>query len=295
MAKVGFVDTNLIDIDKYEEVLRAGNRFTFSRSVQNKTFLSPERKAQIASRSYFSVISEYWRALSSAQKQAWEDVDPRAVKNGWQMFIKDQAARIKLGLSGVATPSALHQDYVGIIHLEPLAGEFKLVQAHPSTYQEYVKVVGKKSMYQSVEIKEPFYLPFELKISYKTDMSVNGGDPMSYFGARIISHYQGRDIETLVQIPISLSSSWTRETQVLTSVLGVARYYTLEFYFKDVEGDCYFDNIEANHSGQNWARDPFCEDVEKTFPRSFQEISPYWIAEIDNEYCVYGSGYLDET
>ena len=54
-----------------------------------------------------------------------------------------------------------HQDMVGKILIEEPAEEIELLQAHPSSYWIYKKVVGTKSMYEPVRVDEGFALPVE--------------------------------------------------------------------------------------------------------------------------------------
>jgi len=55
----------------------------------------------------------------------------------------------------------------------------------------------------------------------------------------------------------------------------------------------YFDNIIVEHTGQNWARDPFCNNVAQTFTRGFYQIPKHWAAVILPEGSWYDSIYRD--
>ena len=59
------------------------------------------RPAQVASPqqgrgSLFKYFSPFWRALSSGQKSVWAEAAAVSNLNGWQLFISDSAARIKI-------------------------------------------------------------------------------------------------------------------------------------------------------------------------------------------------------
>lgn len=294
MAKVSYTDPNAAELAGLYNVARIADRFTFSRAVKKRSFLSADKIAQITSRSYLRDISTLWKTLDSDEKAAWKAVDQRSRKNGWQMFVKDCSARFRSDIAGIAIPNSYHQDYIGNINIEEGAGRYQIKQSHPNTYYVQRRVSGCKSMYQSVEIKEDFYLPFELSLSFKSLLESDGSDPYCRFFALVISHYQGRDIETLLTIEIPLNSDWDRETVILSSVLGVARYYDLYFDLKDVKGNLYFDNIVALHNGQNWARDPYCDKIESTYSRTWRQIAQNWELVIDSPLAYHTSGYLDE-
>ena len=52
--------------------------------------------------------------------------------------------------------------------------------------------------------------------------------------------------------------------------------YTLFIELHDLQGELYFDKVQAIHNGQNWVRDPYCKDIAKTFTKAFQQIPQNW-------------------
>ncbi len=295
MAKTSYIDPNKGNIDRYWEIFRTADRFSFARVVAKKLFLNEAQKQSLRDRSYLKTIGEIWAIFTSEQQAAWKAISKSRRKNGWQAFVKDQSIRIKASLPGHAEPNIYHQGYCGIIIVPESAGEFELQQEHPNTYFVQRKVVGKKSMYEAVPVLENLYLPITLQVSYKSELTAENGNAVAVFRARVLSHYQGRDIITDCEIPISLTQDWTQATATLTDVIGVARSYYLSIYFKDVNGHFYFDNVSITHAGQNWARDPQCEKIEQNFTRSFQQVAKNWSEKIANSAVTYGSGYLDEV
>jgi hypothetical protein len=293
MAKVSYIDPNLADIKNLYSVVRVADRFSISRVVKKNVFLSPERIARLKDRSYLKDIATLWKSLTNEQRAAWKAVDPRIRKNGWQLFVKDMSLRFKADLEGMATPNQYHQASVGMIKMFEGAGEYKITQQHPNTYHLQRRVAGKKGMLESVEVKEQFYLPLKIGLSFKTELEADGDNPEALFYSRIISHYQGRDIETLARIDLPFISDWDRDELLTTSVLGEARFYDLSFYLKDVKGNLFFDNILAEHTGQNWARDWQCDNIEAQFSRVWQQIAKNWLLEIDSPNAFHASGYID--
>lgn len=294
MAKVSYTDPNLADIAGFYNVARVADRFSFSRVVKKNVFLSPEKIQNLKNRSYLKVISDLWKTFSPAEKTAWKNVDQRDRKNGWQTFVKDQSLRIRSDIAGVATPNQYHQASVGFINMEAGAGRYTIRQQHPNTYYVQRRVPGKKSMLESVQIREDFYLPLVLSLSYKTDLEVDGDNPFCRFFARIRSHYQGRDIDTDLLVEMPLVSNWTRPEVYQFNVLGLARYYDLYFDLQDVKGNLFFDNISAVHNGQNWVRDWQCDKIEQSFSKTWQQIAQNWELVNDSPLAYHGSGYLDE-
>jgi hypothetical protein len=293
MAKVSYIDPNLADIKNLYSVVRVADRFSISRVVKKNVFLSPQRIQELKDRSYLKDISTLWKSLTNEQRAAWKAVDPRSRKNGWQLFVKDMSLRFKANLEGMATPNIYHQASVGMIKMFEGAGEYKITQQHPNTYYLQRRIAGKKGMLESVEVKEQFYLPLKIGLSFLVEGEPDGPDPQAYFGVKILSHYQGRDIETIEKIALIPDTEWNREEITITTVLGEARSYELSFYLKDVKGNLYFDNILAEHNGQNWARDWQCDNIEAQFTRVWQQIAQNWLLEIDSPNAFHASGYID--
>lgn len=293
MAKVSTVTLNTADVDKYYANLRVAERFSFARVVKKYRFLSADRKASIAGRSLLNEISGLWSGFSTGQKEDWKDVSQKARKNGWQEFVKDQSIRIKADLAGVATPSALHQAWIGSVVMLEGAGEYALIQQHPNTYTVRQKVSGTKSMYSPVQVKEFFNLPYQLRVSYKTDLEIDGSEPFVAIGALVYSHYQGRVIETPVLVTPDYVEDWSEQTVNLTEVLGLPRDYVLLIYCKDVKGTLYIDNLRSIHNGQNWTRDWQFDRMEQGRTSKFYEVAKNWDIIIDSPLAFHGSGYLE--
>lgn len=292
MAKVSYVDPNLTDIDKFYGIVRTAERFSISRLVKKKTFLSATQIEQLKGRSLFNRVSALWKTLDSTTKSAWKAIDYHSRKNGWRMFLKDMSARIRSDIDGIATPSSLHQDWIGAIFMLEGSSHYQIKQSHPATYYVRRKIPGKKSQYEQAQVKEQFYLHIELGINYKSNLQVNGDNPTASFYARVISHYQGRDIETLLKIDLDLSTDWKHSEITLSSVLGEARYYDLFFDLQDVKGELYFDNLRAIHNGQNWVRDPWCDKIEINYNKNWSQIAQNWETTIEDPFGFHSSGYL---
>ena len=137
MAKTTYIDISPESEELYYKGLQSGDRFTHARVIRKNLLLSKTTKIKLAGRSLFSIIADVWRTFTDEQKDNWSDAGDVINRTGWQLFIQDYAARLANNISGVATPSLLHQSWVGQIHIASPANEAKIVQLHPRNY--YVK------------------------------------------------------------------------------------------------------------------------------------------------------------
>lgn len=276
MAKVAFVDISPELESAFWSGLQPGDRFMYSRIRRKEVFFSRKRKKGLSQRSLLPQVSVLWNALTELQKDAWSVAGAFSNLNGYRLFVQDTCARIINEIEGVAVPSVLHQSWVGNLHIGNPATELKIIQQHPHFYYVSQKVVGKKSMYNPVKINEDFALPLSISLNYKTNLSSVGPGSFAKFYAKVWHSYQGLDRFTLLSINLDLSTDWKNDTIELENVLGYIVRYDLYFDLYNVQGDVYFDNVKAVHSGQNWCRDTFCKDINQGFTRAFYQVPKHW-------------------
>jgi len=293
MAKTAYIEISPELEEEFYKNIQPGDRFTFARVARKNLLLSKNRKIELAGRSLFSIIGEAWGTLTTEQKTAWSTAADLVNLTGWQLFIQDYAARLANGIAGIATPSLFHQSWVGQIHIESPATEAKITQLHPRNYYVQQKVVGKKSMYSPVLITEDVALPFTLSLNYKSNLAAEGVDPYAILYARFWYSYQGVNLYQNLEIPLDLVADWKNADAVLSSLVSYVVGYDLYIHIHDLRGDLYFDNIKAEHSGQNWVRDPFCKDIDKNFSRNFYQVPENWAAVISSEGVDFDSIYKD--
>jgi len=293
MAKVTYIDLLPEDIDLYYKNLQAGERFVNSTISRKSLLLSDAKKIDLAGRSLFGFLGGVWGTYDSTLKNNWKSAGSKVNLSNWQLFIKDSAYRIRQGMSGYATPNDLHQAGCGNLHIESPATELKIVQLHPASYYIKQKVVGKKGQYDPVFIQESLYLPLELKLNYKSNLTSAGAGSFAKFYARVHHLYQGTDLYTNLEITIDLISDWKSATETLATVTGLAVDYTLYIHLYNVTGDLYIDHLEANHSGENWARDSYCYDINEGFTKEFYQVPKNWAGVIVPEGAEYESIYKD--
>jgi len=276
MAKTTYIDILPENYDLYYKNLQTGDRFTNARIIRKSLLLSDAKKLDLAGRSLFAFLGAVWKTYDIALKNQWKSAAAKIGRSNWQLFIKDSANRIRLGLVGYAVPSDLHQAKVGQLHIESPATEIKIVQYHPDHYYISQKVAGKKGMRVPLMITEALYLPLELKLNYKSNLIAAGPAPTAKLYAHVHRVYQGLDLYDDLVIDLDLVTNWKSASDTLSSVVGLAVSYDLFIHLHDVTGDLWIDNVEANHSAQNWVRDPFCEDINEVFTKAFYQVPQHW-------------------
>lgn len=278
MARATYIEIPEPQIEKYWGALKPGDRYVFARVVRKNVFFSRAKIAGLKLKTFLPAIKVLWAGFTAGEKAAWKSIDPHPRKHGWRTFVADQSQRIKLGLSGVATPNSFHQDLVGAINIEAPAEETKLIQIHPSQYWVHVKVSGKKSMYQPVSVTELLFLPLKISINYKSDLTSTGAGSFAKFYAIVRHFYQGQNLDTNLEINIPLVSDWASQNITLSNVLGEVSSYNLFIHLYKVRGTFLFDNPKSEHAAQNWTRDPYCKNIAQQFTRAFYQIPKNWAA-----------------
>jgi len=277
MAKVSYVSVSGAVRELYYKGIKAQDRFITSRVVKNYTLLSRKKIKGLTARSLLPQIKDLWNGLSTEAQEAWSTAADEMSLTGYRLFVQDTTARLKQGLSGLATPSILHQSWVGQLHIESPATQLKITQLHPRNYWISSPVRGKKGMRELVEITEDFALPLKISLNYKGALSAAGGSPSAKFYAIVWSSYQGRDIQNELAVNLDLAENWQYAEATLSEVLGYVVGYNLYIYLYDLQGDLYIDNIKAEHSAQNWVRDTYCKDINQAFTRAFYQVPKHWV------------------
>ena len=299
MARVSFIDLEPEQEDLFFSNLTPQDRFTSPRITQKVALFSIKRIKGLTQRSLLPQVAEAWGLLTEEEKAAWSSAGAECGLNGWRLFVQDKIIRIKNSIAGNATPNFLHQSWVGYLYIQSPASEIKIAQYHPRSYWVLQKVYGKKGMYVPVEITEDFSLPLSLELNYKSDLElvdlcvgafgvsefavsefgneVGPDEVIAKFYAIVRSSYQGVDRFVNAEISLSLSSDWNNATVNLSSVQGYVIGYTLYFHLSNLRGTLWCDNIKAEHSGQNWVRDPYCKDLFEGFTRAFYQIPKHWV------------------
>lgn len=294
MAKTSFVSIPAGMEDKFFKILAPSDRFVFPRLRRKILFTSRKRKKQMSLKSLLPQIAQTWATLTTEQQEAWTTAGAVMGIAGYKLFTQDQSARLKNEIAGVATPSILHQSWVGRCQIDSPADYFKIAQFHPSTYFLRKKVRG-FDRYEEVKVTELVSLPLTLAISYRSALTaIVGKTPKARFYAVVNSLYQGQQLSNVLEIPFDLESDWERLEVSLASVVGVVNGYTLFIELENVNGWLEFDNVKSYHNGQNYARDPWCNDINQGLTKVWYQIPKHWAVVDLPETAFYDSVYPED-
>lgn len=280
------------EIDQsYKRALQSGDRFQIPVVKRKSLFTSRNSKKGLSQKSLMPELAPVWAGFDSTTKTNWENAGVFDGLTGWKEFLKDTALRRANGGTGYATPQTDRQCNVGRMHVESPATGFTLEQLHPNNYYVQKKVRGTKSQYVPVLVTEHLFLPLTIGISYRADLTTLSGGGSARFFVEVYSHYQGRELTTKLEIPFNLDGNWHVEEETLTGAFGVVRGYTAFIQIENCHGDLYFDNVRIEHSGQNWCRDPHCNNIAQDFTKAFYQIPKTWGVDILPDGAFYRSFY----
>ena len=276
MAQVGTLEIPPELAEAFAKLLSATSTRRTGAIRKHGYIPSREQVVKLTTRSLLPQIRDLWTQLSPTEQAAWKAAAGVTSMNGWNLFVQDTAYRIKHGISGLATPSLLHQYKVGRIEIGAPAQAAKLAQYHPRKYYVSKKMPGKTTQREDIAIYEPFQLPLTVGCSFRSNLVAVTDAPKARFYAIVYSSYQGRTIESEVGFDIPLQSDWQSQTATISEVIGVGRYYNLWIDLAGVRGWFEWDNVISQHTGTNWARDKRCIDVNNELTTVNFQIEKSW-------------------
>ena len=175
----------------------------------------------------FKYLAPMWRTLTTDQKNVWKAAGAVSGLSNWQLFISDNAQRIRNSLTLMVPPQITWQVRTGYITLSGLATEIILKQEHPQSYWVTKKKVGQPWKQELNYLLETFSFPLTLGIRYKSNLTAVGGEQRARYYARVHTKYQGNDVFTDLEIPFSANTDWVYETVTLDGIRGIFVGYTL--------------------------------------------------------------------
>lgn len=276
MAQVGTLEIPPELAEAFAKLLSATSNRRTGAIRKHGYIPSREQVVKLTTRSLLPQIRDAWNALTIGQQNAWKAAAAVTGMNGWNLFVQDTAYRIKFGISGLATPSLLHQYKVGRIEIAAPAEKTVLAQYHPQKYYVSKKMRGKTTQRIDVPVIENLQLPLTVGCSFRTNLVATTDSPKVRFYAIVYSSYQGRTIESETGFDIPLESDWQSQTSTITEVIGVGRSYNLWIELDGVRGSFEWDNVISQHTGTNWARDKRCLDVNNELTRVNYQIEKSW-------------------
>jgi hypothetical protein len=291
MAKVPFLNLSPAEREMFWRGLQPGDRFTYSNIRVKSVLLSRYKIKNLSQRSLLPQIAADWGLLNTSQKTAWHDAGQQCGLSAYRLYVKDKCARIKNGLTGDATPSLLHQVWAGQIHIESPATQIKIVQLHPRNYYVHKKITGTKAQYSPILITEDIALPFVLGCNYKSNLTTAGPNPSAKLYAKFWYKYQAVDLFFDLVCDLDFVADWKTVTATVSDLKTILVGYDLYIELVDLQGDIYFDKIKAEHSGQNWCRDTYMQDMNASFTKQFYQIPKHWAPLIMPNGATYDSVY----
>lgn len=276
MAQTGTLDIPPELAEAWQKLISATSSRRTGAIRKHGYIPSREQVVKLTTRSLLPQIRDLWAALSPTQQAAWKAAAAVTGMNGWNLFVQDTAYRIKFGISGLATPSLLHQYKVGRIEINAPAQGATIAQYHPNKYYVSKKMRGNTTQREDVAVIENLQLPLTVGCSFRTNLTATTGSPIARFYAIIYSSYQGRTIESETGFDLPLQSGWQSQTSSITEVIGTSRSYSLWIHLDGVRGYVEWDNVVAQHTGTNWARDKRCLDVNNELTTVNYQIEKSW-------------------
>lgn len=294
MARISFLAIPEGKEHIYKKTLKAANRFVKSAIRMNSVFFTRKQKQHLLTQTRMLIAKAKWQLLNIETREAWTEAGAKTGLTGWQVFFSDINARQDLKLSLPGEPNEHYQVNVGKITIPEGSTFAHIRQDHPEHYTIKIKVPNTRSQFIPADITEDFSIPLEIGLSYKSDLTSAGANPEAVFYARVLSYYQGTDIENNFEIAIPLQSNWDTKTLLIDEVFGQVKAYSLHLEINDAEGSVYFDNVKAIHNSQNWARDKRCDNINEDFKRPFQHVIHNWRAESLDNGATFKSVYFNQ-
>lgn len=302
MAKVQSFLTPEELVPLRQKTIQARDRFTLG-AVQSQRRPLSRAKRRLLTRpaitnspmkgrgSLFKKFSPMWRDLPQYKKDNYKAGGVPSFLTNWQLYISDNAARLRHSLPLEQPVSEIWQVRTGRIFLTNHTPAFVIKQEHPHKYTVTRKVRKMPWKEEMVNITEYFALPIKLEIRYKSNLLAVGSTQQARYFARIWSSYQGVDIFTDLEINFDAVTDWVHKTVQLPSIRGIVIGYTLYIEILGYTGEILFDNLRCIHSGQNWVRDPRCDNVGRVFKGGFSEVKPFWEIEKQPSETFFGTVY----
>lgn len=291
MAKISYWQFPEEWLPLINRILAWNDRFFFVSLRRKPGAYSVRRKKIVTQNSLLPQISEAWNNLQQSAKDEWATAAEVDAQRSFRLFVQEFAQSYQYQLDPPQLPSLFAQNNVGRCVISFPAAGFLLKQEHPFEYEIVRNVTGKRSMQYIETVREWLSFPFIIGISWKTNLEPVGTDPFAGFYVEVLSHYQGRDIYTPTYITFGASDEWQRTEIEVQRPIGLIKGYTAYIDVNGYQGELDFDNVLLQHSGQNWARDFRCNNIQTNYTRAFQQVARNWESVIAPSGFLYGSVY----
>ena len=226
---------------------------------KNRRFLSRKAKYNLRQFTKLFAVASAWDLLSAAEKDAWYTAGNASGINGYALYTQDRIYRLMNSLVGSATPSIYHQYKIGHVKIEAPANSAQLTEYHIT----------------------PLILPATLKLSYRSDLTADGGDPYAKLIFKSLRFIAGKNIVETQEINIDLSAGWKTQEITIAVKEGILGEWSVRLQLNDVTGNLYFDNLFAEFNSTIQNHDPFCD----FFPKYFTQEDVGAGVTVESLYC----------
>lgn len=276
MAKTQTIEIFPALENDYDRAIQRRDRYILGAVQGQKRPMSRRKRRAFARQTLFEFLAPLWNALTTEEKTTWNNAGVVTQNSGWQLFVSDNAQRLKNDLPLEVPPHMLWQVRTGHIVINSPGDGILLRQQHPLDYWEVVPIRGKRWKSELIQIKEDFSLPLQIGIRVKTNLTATGSEQRARFYAHVVTSYQGKNRDYFLSLDFDPVADWTFLEDSLSGVIGYFVRYDVYIDIFGYTGTCTFDNLIISHSGTNWARDKKCNFVQRTFSGAWSVTFPYW-------------------
>lgn len=275
------------------------DRYGSVKIQKKRTIYSRSDIEELESMSVMAQIAQLWEAQSSAKKNAWNNAATYCGLTGYQLFQQDTAFRLLNGIPGIATPNVNYQYKVLILDTGPYNEDFStycgVFEQHYPVYSIRQKIEGKKNSYRWVEIEENPSGTFTVGWSIYNNFIECGASPYFEISLWCYGKKGGVDASDHKTWSIPFVQSWNIFSDTFTPDLDTIEQYGFYIEHEDLEGYYLIDNLVIEHSGQNWAFDPHCNNSEYVIIKVGDEYYYAYDIDLGFENPIFESVYLDES
>lgn len=283
MAKVEGLDIDPSIRDLFFNALKVDSLYYGTNITSKGLAGSRSLKSRLNDETLLNNISVSWAGLSDVVKSSWDSAGAECGLTGFSLFLQDTIYRILNSLSGFATPNLFHQYKVLRLYSPSFYDVPNGDQYHEQNYKLKIFRSGSKDAYDWVDVNEVFSSPLKLEFNYYSNML---SKPDYHFWKVSCGFYgtkDGSNDSYAVGFPLDLVTGWKLFSETIIPDLDTIDYYYIKLYGYRILGTAYFDNFNIEHSGQNWAFDPFCNSVESAIIYDAISPDPAWRSRVSRD------------
>lgn len=293
MALVSDLTSDQSQIDLLEKSIKIRDRYGDPRLDKKDVVWRKRNYKDFEIVSQLDPAALLWDVQSDATRAVWDAAGVPSGLTGYQLFVQDTGFRILNGLPGIIVPSTFHQFKVLRMDLGAIPEYFQIYQFHPASYDLLVRIPGKKNATQVVAVTETVTSPLVVEFDYQANLTFDPVASAFRLWVQVQGTKSGSPKTSNFFLGLDEVTGWKHA--FLSCVLD---FDTVSQYFVIIDGSDYsgffdLDNIVIEHSGQNWAYDPRCDEVQAAKYFWGGGWRRYWTSAGDSGYSGFDSEYID--